>query len=73
MIFMISSVSLKNTIFLSDNYLLVNLVTFNEFVIIKFEMKAKNLGRLELLGWLNELAETDYPKVEQCSDGIAYC
>lgn len=36
-------------------------------------MKARNLGRLELLAWLNALAETDYPKVELCSDGIAYC
>lgn len=36
-------------------------------------MKAKNLGRLELLAWLNEAVEADYPKVETCSDGIAYC
>ena len=36
-------------------------------------MKAKNLGRLELLAWLNEIAETDYPKIEHCSDGVAYC
>ena len=36
-------------------------------------MKAKSLGRLELLGWLNEMAEADYPKIELCSDGIAYC
>jgi len=36
-------------------------------------MKAKNLGRLELLGWLNEMTECDYPKIELCSDGIAYC
>ena len=36
-------------------------------------MKAKSLGRLELLGWLNEITETDYPKIELCSDGIAYC
>ena len=35
-------------------------------------MKARNLGRLELLAWLNEMVETDYPKVEMCSDGIAY-
>ena len=34
---------------------------------------AKNLGRLELLAWLNELTETDYPKIESCSDGIGYC
>ena len=36
-------------------------------------MKARNLGRLELLAWLNEMVETDYPKVEMCSDGIAFC
>lgn len=36
-------------------------------------MKARNLGRLELLAWINELVETDYPKVEMCCDGIAYC
>jgi len=36
-------------------------------------MKARNLGRLELLAWLNEMAESDYPKVELCSDGVAYC
>jgi hypothetical protein len=34
--------------------------------------KAKNLGRLELLAWVNELVEADYPKIEQLSDGIAY-
>ena len=27
--------------------------------------QAKNLGRLELLAWLNDLAETDYPKQER--------
>lgn len=36
-------------------------------------MKAKNLGRLELLAWINESVEADYPKIELCSDGIAYC
>ena len=36
-------------------------------------MKAKNLGRLELLAWVNELIDADYPKIEHCSDGIAYC
>ena len=35
--------------------------------------KAKIMGRLELIGWLNELVETDYPKLEHCSDGIGYC
>jgi len=36
-------------------------------------MKSTTLGRLELLGWLNEVCETDYPRIELCSDGIAYC
>lgn len=36
-------------------------------------MKAKNLGRLELLAWLNEIIDADYPKIENCSDGVAYC
>ena len=36
-------------------------------------MKARNLGRLELLAWINEVTESDYPKVELCSDGIAFC
>lgn len=40
---------------------------------MKAGTSSRNLGRLELLAWLNELVETDYPKVEMCSDGIAYC
>ena len=36
-------------------------------------LKAKNLGRLELLAWLNDLIDADYPKIENCSDGIAFC
>ena len=35
-------------------------------------MKAKNLGRLELLAWINEIIDADYPKIETCSDGIAF-
>ena len=35
--------------------------------------QAKTLGRLELLAWLNDLTETDYPKIEACSDGIGFC
>ena len=34
---------------------------------------AKSLGRLELLQWINDFCETDYAKVEACSDGIAFC
>jgi hypothetical protein len=33
---------------------------------------ARHIGRLELLAWLNELAETDYAKIENCSDGVGY-
>jgi len=36
-------------------------------------MKAKNMGKLKLLAWLNEVIDADYPKIENCSDGIAYC
>ena len=28
---------------------------------------------MELLNWLNAIIEADYPKIEQCSDGIAFC
>lgn len=34
--------------------------------------KTGKMGRLELLGWVNELLETDYPRIEALSDGIAY-
>lgn len=34
---------------------------------------ARNLGRLELLAWVNDAVASDYPKVEMCSDAIAYC
>ncbi|KRW98441.1 Calponin homology domain [Pseudocohnilembus persalinus] len=36
-------------------------------------MKANQLSRLELLQWLNELVQTDYPKVESLCDGIGFC
>lgn len=35
-------------------------------------MKAKTLGRLELLAWVNDVIDADYPKIENLSDGIAY-
>ena len=35
--------------------------------------KARTMGRLELLSWLNELTECDYPKLEACSDSVGYC
>lgn len=31
------------------------------------------LGRLELLNWINELVEADYPRIEALADGVAYC
>jgi hypothetical protein len=37
------------------------------------QKQAKNLGRLELLAWLNDLGETDYPKIEACSDAVGFC
>ena len=36
-------------------------------------MKSQKIGRLELLTWLNELVDCDYPKIESCSDGVGYC
>ena len=35
-------------------------------------IKAKSLGRLELLEWINSLLEADYSKVEHLGDGVAY-
>ena len=35
-------------------------------------MKAQNMGRLELLAWVNDFVETDYTKIEQCWDGVGY-
>ena len=34
---------------------------------------SKKIGRSELIAWLNDVIEADYPKIENCSDGIAYC
>ena len=37
-------------------------------------MKAnQNVGRLELMQWINEFTECDYPKLELCCDAIGYC
>lgn len=30
-------------------------------------------SRTELLGWLNDLLQVNYTKVEQCGTGAAYC
>lgn len=35
-------------------------------------IKARSLGRLELLAWMNSLLESDYTKVEHLGDGVAY-
>ncbi|OQR85357.1 microtubule-associated protein, RP/EB family [Achlya hypogyna] len=37
------------------------------------KLKARGIGRFELLSWLNEFLETDYTKIEHLADGIAYC
>lgn len=36
-------------------------------------MKAKSLGRHELLGWINLISMADYQKIENLADGVAYC
>lgn len=36
-------------------------------------MKAKVLGRLELLAWINFISMSEYPNIEQLSDGVAFC
>ena len=36
-------------------------------------IKARSLGRLELLAWVNEFLEMDYSKIEHLADGIAFC
>ena len=36
-------------------------------------IKARSLGRLELLQWLNEFLEDDYSKIEHLADGVAFC
>lgn len=35
--------------------------------------QGKALGKLELLNWLNDLVEADYPKIEVCCDAIGLC
>lgn len=36
-------------------------------------MKAKNLGRNELLGWVNFITISEYYKIENLSDAIGFC
>jgi len=36
-------------------------------------MRAKKLGRHEMLNWVNTITQSDYPKIENLSDGVAYC
>ena len=33
----------------------------------------RRLGRYELMSWMNSFLRIDYTKVEEFSDGIAYC
>ena len=35
-------------------------------------IKARSLGRLQLLEWLNAFLESDYSRVEHLKDGIAF-
>jgi RP/EB family microtubule-associated protein len=32
-----------------------------------------NLGRHELLQWVNDIVQAEYPSIESLADGIAYC
>lgn len=36
-------------------------------------MRAKNMGRSELLSWINQTIQSDYSKIEQFSDGVGLC
>jgi RP/EB family microtubule-associated protein len=36
-------------------------------------MRAKKLGRHDLLLWINTLTQSDYTKIENLSDGVAFC
>jgi RP/EB family microtubule-associated protein len=36
-------------------------------------MRAKKLGRHELLSWVNNITQSDYSKIENLSDGVAFC
>nr|CCA16473.1 conserved hypothetical protein [Albugo laibachii Nc14] len=37
------------------------------------KLKARGIGRLELLMWLNRKIDSDYIKLEELADGVAYC
>lgn len=36
-------------------------------------MKAKELGRIELLAWINTVAMAEYQNINNLSDGVAFC
>ena len=36
-------------------------------------MRAKKLGRSELLAWVNGIVQSDYSKIENFSDGVGLC
>ena len=35
-------------------------------------MRAKKLGRNELLAWINNINQSDYGKIESLSDGVGF-
>jgi hypothetical protein len=35
-------------------------------------MRAKKLGRNDLLSWVNNINHSDYSKIESLSDGVAF-
>ena len=37
------------------------------------QQKGRALGRLELLAWLNHRLESDYSKIDDLADGVAFC
>lgn len=36
-------------------------------------MKAKGLGRIELLAWVNSISMSEYQTINQLSDGVGFC
>jgi Microtubule-binding protein involved in cell cycle control len=37
------------------------------------QKKGRSIGRLEILAWLNRILESDYSRIEDLCDGVAYC
>ena len=40
---------------------------------VRMTRAERRLGRFELMSWINSFLRTEYTKVEEFSDGIAYC